>query len=442
MKLTRLVLHRFGDALPGELRFGEGLHLVLGENGTGRSTLLELLAHVLAGDFSSYAGQPFALDYEMSLPGVELAVSVRHGADVSSDFRVRAPDTAAAPAVEVAGESATALRSLRAPADSGTPGSGLHARVEVELALSQPASTLRMCATGAGIAWEVDGVAAWTQGMEWSVLDRPVWVLLMLSVPRLGKELRERLHGLLRHVFLLGPARFDEGLEAYARLREVHFGLELREGELAPLGLMHLPPWLARALRERVERAPLGDALEVEAEEAPDGFLARFCALAGFRGGRVRLGVLDAQRSADGGGRVELGGLSLRLTREDGAEVTEAGLGWGQRRLLTFLYYLDLNADFCVADELPAGLHPRWLEACVSALGQRQAFVSGAGPLLAELLPPLPAEALRRALVVCRRALVEGRERYAWEHPTAEQAAELARSPTALPARLRALGWA
>ncbi|WP_037585017.1 radical SAM protein, partial [Stigmatella aurantiaca] len=43
--------------------------------------------------------------------------------------------------------------------------------------------------------------------------------------------------------------------------------------------------------------------------------------------------------------------FTFLFTRPDGSSLTQAQLGDGQKRLLSFLYYLDVHEDFVIADE-------------------------------------------------------------------------------------------
>ncbi|MGZ3461073.1 MAG: AAA family ATPase, partial [Archangium sp.] len=119
------------------------------------------------------------------------------------------------------------------------------------------------------------------------------------------------------------------------------------------------------------------------------------------------------------------GHFGFGFTRRDGSVLSQEQLGHGQKRLLSFLYYLDVNEDFVIADELGNGLHPRWVEACLRSLGRRQVFLTSQNPLLFEHVPLASAEEVRASLIHCENALHEGRERKAWSNPAAETAARL-----------------
>ncbi|MFY1826859.1 AAA family ATPase [Myxococcus fulvus] len=408
MKLTRLTVHHYRGVAPGtELTPGPALNLILGENGTGRTTLLELLSTVLGSDFSSLIHERFALEYELALPGMKLHVFARN------DTRV--PERTEATPRQGAG-----LLPLRVP----THESGLQPLIEVELLLSSPSTRLVLRADSEGLDCKVDGESAWSRTMHWSLLDRSVWTLLFMTAQYIDAGLKERLKTLLRRTFLLAPQRFDEALGMYEKLGAIRYAMEAHDGEIFPLGLMALPSWMPGWLKERVELEPLVDALELRDDALERSFLARFVEMAGLSSGRLRVEVLE-KRSYDNGGRVGFGGFAFHFVRRDGGELPQAQLGFGQKRLLSLLYYLDVNEDFAILDEPANGLHPRWLEAALGEMGGRQVFLASQSPLPLEHAVFTSDEELRASLIHCGPVSHEGREHIGWAHPTRQLAASL-----------------
>ncbi|WNG34987.1 ATP-binding protein [Archangium violaceum] len=409
MKLTKLNIHGYRDVAPGtQLVFSPSLNLVVGENGTGRTTLLDLLSRVLASDFSGLIREEFSLEYTLSFPGMELHVRVRN-----------ARPSAAAPTGGASREDLALL-----PPRSQEKGPELEPFMELSIQLESPSTLLVMRSDAVGVSWEVDGQPAYSQTMHWSLLDRTVWVVLFMTAQRLEPELRERLKELLRRTFLMAPARFDESLGMFQQMGTTQYGMELRGEEVFPLGLMSLPRWLPGLLRDRTEQALSAGFIDIRHDELEQGFLARFVSLAGFTAGKFRVELLK-QRSYEGGERLEFGHFGCGFTRRDGSVLSQEQLGHGQKRLLSFLYYLDLNEDFVIADELANGLHPRLVEACLRHLSPRQSFVTSQNPATFEHVPLGSAEEVRASLIHCGTALQDGREWKVWSNPTPETATRL-----------------
>jgi len=401
MKLTQLRIHQYRDVAPGaHLVFSPSLNLVLGENGTGRTTLLDLLSRVLASDFSGLIREEFSLEYTFTFPGMTLQFRVRNTRpDFSRPAGARPEPQALVPRREPVEEPA------------------LEPFMELTLRLDAPAARLVLRADAQGLAWEVDGEPGYSQTMHWSLLDRTAWVVLFRGAQRLEPEFRERLKELLRHTFLLAPARFDEGLGTFERIAQAQYGMEMRGEEVFPLGLMSLPTWLPGLLRERADQALATGFIDIRHDELERSFLGRFVTLAGLSTGRFRVELLD-KRSYAGGGRLEFGRFGFSFTRRDGAVLSREDLGYGQKRLLSLLYYLDVNEDFLIADELAHAMHPRWVEAVMRELGGRQSFVSSQNPLLFEYVAFASVDEARASLIHCRLEVHEERERKVWSNPT------------------------
>ncbi len=64
--LKKLIIHQFRHVKPGvELAFNDGFNVLLGRNGTGKTTLLDLISLVLRCDFSRLHDEEFDLEFEV-----------------------------------------------------------------------------------------------------------------------------------------------------------------------------------------------------------------------------------------------------------------------------------------------------------------------------------------------------------------------------------------
>jgi len=79
IKLKRLKIEKFRNVTPGtELVFNDGFNVLLGQNGTGKTTLLSLIAAALTSSFKELKGENFSLVYELSSEHGDIAVEIRN----------------------------------------------------------------------------------------------------------------------------------------------------------------------------------------------------------------------------------------------------------------------------------------------------------------------------------------------------------------------------
>ncbi|MFL5343952.1 MAG: ATP-binding protein [Hyalangium sp.] len=409
MKLHKLKIHKYRGVAPGtELTFSPTRNLVLGRNGTGRTTLLDLISIALCSDFSGLIHEEFSLEYELAFPGMAIHV------------RARNEQRSSTPKPESPAKDKAVLMPLRTPEVVAN----LEPLIEATLRLEAPAAEIVMRGDASGLYCEVNGKSAYARSMHWSVMDRSVWTLIFMVAQYIDRDMKDRLKELLRRTFLLAPSRFDEALGMFEHIGKIKYAMEMQGAEVFPLGLMALPTWMPAWLREQVERKAPTSTLELTHDQMPQSFLAKFTTLAGFTAGKFRVEVLE-KRTYEDGGRVGFGQFSFGFTRSDGTELTQAQLGHGQRRLLSFLYYLDVNEDFVIADELANGLHPEWVAASLREIGVRQSFFTSQNPLLFEPFSFSTSDELRASFILCGVALRDERERIVWSQPTAETASKL-----------------
>src|SRR5689334_23061573 len=79
VKLKRRKIEKFRDVTPGtELGFNDTFNVPLGKNGTGQTTLLRLIAMVVAGDFAALKETEFAFEYEIVFPGMGVRLKLEN----------------------------------------------------------------------------------------------------------------------------------------------------------------------------------------------------------------------------------------------------------------------------------------------------------------------------------------------------------------------------
>ncbi len=81
----------------------------------------------------------------------------------------------------------------------------------------------------------------------------------------------------------------------------------------------------------------------------------------------------------------------------------EQDLSFGEKRVLSFMAYLNANPHIIIADELMNGLHHSLGVALLNEIGDRQAFLATHEPVLMDNIDFESADELRRSLIHCER---------------------------------------
>ncbi len=384
--LRRLKVHRYRNVAPGtELHFSEGHHVLLGPNGGGKTTLLTLITAVLRGEFRDFGDEEFDLEYEFVDRGALLAARVaRVRRQVEGETIPTQWDERVNADVLLADGESRRLRSQNSQVlVDDAPGAR---RVE-PLALRLHRQ-LRYAMFGADVTKEVpdftcDGVKRFDEGVA--------FFRSLLGTESIDQDGRMMLR-------VMGSLVAGEPpIAAY------HFFL-------SPLIDQLLKAWKTSGDRDR---------LQVDVTEM--GSLAEVVPLLGMRSGLFRM---DLGRNERNEGWVDFtyDRFQFRFTRRDGTHVIDEHLSFGQKRLLAFLFYAWANQGPIVADELVDGMHHRWIEHCLKAIGDRQAFLSSQSPLLMDFFGFDSAEAVRRCFVLCDLEVQGDRELMRWRSMTAEEA--------------------
>lgn len=388
LKLKRLRVERFRSLARGaELSFSDGINVVLGQNGTGKTTLLELVSMVVRSDFSSIAKEEFSIEYELSVAdGESIIVSVRNEratqelGQTSIEFGAR---EIFKPSAEVL-RGADRYRMLRYD-----PAHGLSKVDEPEL-----------------------GPAGMFTPVE------PGFLAFYLASTRTFRQ------GFFRDLLQAGTAyRFDESLDLFKRLTgagDPFRNIFLAEHRWVPHPFF--PPFVPDSIVQKLEKSYQPTKPDYAMTHDDLSLLATLKDMMGFVASDLRVDLTEKRDPAV----VEIGKLVFRFWWQDGAFITHEHLSYGQKRLLMFFYYLACNSDIVIADELVNGLHHRWITTSTEAIGQRQAFLTSQNPLLLDYIPITSADEVRRSFVLCRaEPRVGERPGWIWENMSKEHAAEL-----------------
>jgi energy-coupling factor transporter ATP-binding protein EcfA2 len=390
VRLRRLVIHQFRGVKPGTvLEFSDGINVILGENGTGKTTLLELVSMIARSDFSALRHETFELAFTLELPDHTIL-------EVELENK---PEQAVFPEEQ---ELLALLRGLAIQSSSG------HWRYRLSV-VGAPQKTVDVR----------DG-----QALRAPKAREGTKPLLDLF----DKDL------ITKHAFQFGlfnlaswsgsGGRFDEALGSFHEIIEPSDALEFVkvDGPYTPLD--SLPLGVALRFSERLGRGDSPETLRFGRSDDP--VLDRICEL-------LTLVNLSVHPRFSGSAKpgpyevLEYSGFDLIATLDCATPPTRIPherLSFGQKRMFSFLWQLaSYPQGVVIADELVNGLHYSWIAACIEEIGDRQALIASQNPLLMDFLTFDSAEQARRTFVLCSAHEQEdGHREWEWRNLTADEA--------------------
>ena len=401
LKLQWLQVHQFRSVRPGtRLSFNASYNVLLGQNGTGKTTLLDLVAAVVSSDFTALTQEPFDLEYELAADTGRITVRVRNlptasgPASLAMDIAVAPRDMAWPLSIHREGQQVTVSRQEDA------------SDVVYERIAPEVGGRLWLVLMSGGIAW-VEKTGEGTAAVE--------------PLLAMAREVSAQ----------AGLGRFDEGLAYFEQLCQVELRLSRRAEGVLATGTGLASEDLLDGLRKVAASQWGASRYVLPAQSIP--FLRDSARLLGFASAEALLVPLAAQPQ----GKYEtlsLGGLELAFIGPGEQRVSARQLGYGQKRLVAFLHYLAHARSAVVADEVAHALHPRQLRACLEQLGARQSFLTSQSPLLLDSLTFDSAEQVRSTFVLCRRE--EDTGLLAWEDLSAKAAEDFFTAYRAAPQRV------
>lgn len=394
LKLRRLRVEKFRNVVPGtEIRFSDGFNVLLGQNGTGKTTLLELISSIVRSNFNDLQGEEFSIEYEMALGEVVVVVVLRN--QRREEIQPLALGETWRPSMQahiVNNGSTTVLHR-----ENG------HLYVNRDLVDAPELGPL----LGPG------------------VVNMTIGFYGMVGRPDL----------FFRFVNNAETVRFDESLDVFHTVMtpaRALAGFHLSRTPINPLPSyvpgtwstkITMPRSLVGKLQPRYQAEPTASQFVFSDQDL--GFLGSAVRVMGFEVGQASIDVLARRAVNQAMDNVDLGNLTFRFQFEEGGDmVSHDRLSYGQKRLLTFFCYLDTCPDVVIADELVNGLHHAWIAAAIDAVGERQSFLTSQNPLLLDYLPITSPEQVRESFIFCRGERGERRPRWLWENMSANDAAE------------------
>lgn len=406
IRLETLHIRKLGNVAPNtELHFGKRGSLLIGRNGTGKTTLLNIIVASLSSNWGYLhsLGNGFELSYSMT---VEPSNTPPLRFDVTMKKAPKQEQQSALPD----------LRELTYPAG--------HLSIAV---LGKDSPLVRVEVDGNLLAWHhPDG------GVEELAPAPPANLgIALLAKNKEGESAFEQAEKYVSEIAekLSGISRLDEALTAFEGLTENNHGPnELAifqfdsKSRITRVASRALSAALLQGYVEAQRQSPTSDisagdrsVLLADSSTKPDSWLADFCRFCGIQEAKLYLSFIFASEQ-----EAHYGPLSISY-KINGKTLTHYHLSFGQKRLFAALHHFDANPEILVADELVNGMHHRWIGHCVEQLEQRQAFLANQNPLLFDFWPFESVEDVAACFIECR---TDEQGRFAWRNMPKTEAHE------------------
>jgi energy-coupling factor transporter ATP-binding protein EcfA2 len=406
LKLKRLKILQYRNVKPGtELRFDDGLNLILGQNASGKTTLLALLSAVCRSTFEGIADEELALEYELRGERHTVTTIITHRRTEPSD-----PDGVFGAQPRWEDDYAVTIDDR----DTGRQTTIVFAGGDpvARGGESDPARSVMPSRVPLVMEWSFIAASLSNRGAEWAGLRSEILQTFGFSY-RFDESL---------DCFLAITGR-SSALPSSAAPPVAHAGLvehHDRQGGTSSTAGAFVPHALALALQTGF-RAAIPGRRPLNLDGAEQDLSRRLARILDVSDVSITPNVVE-QRVTNGDRSFRVEGFTFEVTRADGTTIHHDRLSYGQKRLLSFLYYLECNPYVVIADELVNGLHHRWIDACMEAMAGRQAFLTSQNPLLFDYVDFDSVERVASSFITCKLELVDGREQLVWQNMSAQDA--------------------
>ena len=415
-RLKWLRIHRYRNVAPGtELVFGNHFNVLLGKNGTGKTTLLRLIAMIVSGKFGPLKDEPLDIAYDLHFAGLDVKVEMRNAPAWRRNEQVEmrnAPERRNEPDI------------LRAPPE-------LAWAYEISLVLDE-SQRWAVVATALGATLRgPTGAETPVPTLSPFVTDVVAQAVLTVLDSLLVKVAEPQKHVAVpaslwaaaraRTAGVSHAGRFDEALAAFDAMTEGEH--TQRAGDLRRAYLLmeaddatgvFVPDEIIRHTVDPKQRGAGGVPLPLRSEDVP--LLQKFVAAAGVVGAEMTWKLSSRRTDEAGRLKLELAGFDIMVQVDESTTISHDHLSNGQKRLLSFLYYAAANPDIVIADELANGMHHDWVQTCVDEISDRQSFLASQDPLLFDFLTFDSQEVVKQSFILCGLERRDGRGTFTWKN--------------------------
>ena len=384
LRLSSLTIHKFRNVAPNTiLRFAGGMNLILGQNGTGKTTLLDLIVCAVNLNFDRYEKEELDIGFEFENATIQASATFRF-----SHAHATPPYAELAPGRESLARTIESSWSLQ----------------------------------GAVITLEHRNNKLTVTGQDLKPMPDTLDLLSTFDsgLLYLATALRHRSENVynfvamfaLRKALQIRRVKLDESLNYIANLISTESLVLTRDPERNDDQIILNTSVLQHALRKSFtgEQRALSTSSDVP-------FLVDATRLFRATDITAELSFNQSQPSAHNGTTYSYKGLNFILSRGRSTIIFE-NFSYGQKRLLGALHYFSENKDIIVADELTNGLHHEWIDFLIKELGERQSFLTSQNPVLLDFLTFDSAADVSRRLIRC--TMTDDGELHWCNIPTAE----------------------